>query len=77
MKKREQDRMLARVRLESAAPNLLKACETALEAFRLTREYVGERTLPAIEGWSWFDATVVLQKAIADAKPLPRSQRQP
>lgn len=26
-----------------------------IEAFRLTREYVGEDTLPAIEGWSWFD----------------------
>lgn len=71
MKKREQDRMVARARLEKAAPSLLKACEIALEALRLTREYVGERTLPAIPGWSWFDASVVLEKAITDAKPLP------
>ena len=26
------------------------------EAFRITREYVGEDTLPAIEGWAWYDA---------------------
>ena len=26
------------------------------EAIRLTREYVGERMLPAVEGWSWFEA---------------------
>jgi hypothetical protein len=25
------------------------------EAFRLTREYVGEDLLPPTEGWSWFD----------------------
>lgn len=28
------------------------------EAIRLTREYVGEPMLPAVEGWSWFDAVV-------------------
>jgi len=27
------------------------------EAIRLTREYVGEESLPAVPGWSWFDAT--------------------
>lgn len=26
------------------------------EALRLTREYVGADRLPAIEGWSWYDA---------------------
>lgn len=30
----------------------------ALEAIRLTREYVGSKHLPAIEGWAWYDATV-------------------
>lgn len=29
----------------------------AREALRLTREYVGEDKLPAIKGWSWYDAT--------------------
>ena len=26
------------------------------EAIRLTREYVGERMLPAVSGFTWFDA---------------------
>ncbi|MFJ3867890.1 hypothetical protein [Streptomyces nigra] len=26
------------------------------QAIRLTREYVGEDVLPAVEGWSWYDA---------------------
>lgn len=26
-----------------------------IEAFRLTREYLGPEFLPEIEGWSWFD----------------------
>lgn len=26
------------------------------EAIRLTREHVGARTLPAVEGWAWYDA---------------------
>lgn len=26
------------------------------EAIRLTREYVGEAMLPAVEGWDWYDA---------------------
>lgn len=26
------------------------------EAIRLTREYVGEEVLPAIPGWTWYDA---------------------
>lgn len=26
------------------------------QALRLTREYVGEELLPAVEGWSWYDA---------------------
>jgi hypothetical protein len=25
-------------------------------ALRLTREYVGYRTLPAVKGWDWYDA---------------------
>ena len=30
--------------------------ELLREAIRLTREYVGPRMLPAVEGWSWFEA---------------------
>ncbi len=29
--------------------------ERLREAIRLTREYVGERMLPAREGWTWFE----------------------
>jgi len=32
----------------------------AREALRFTCEYAGEDTLPAIEGWSWYDATVAI-----------------
>lgn len=40
----------------SAHPNRVPAvCELA-EAIRLTREYVGADLLPAVDGWSWYDA---------------------
>jgi len=32
------------------------AIEDLTEAIRLTVEYIGIDTLPAIEGWSWYDA---------------------
>jgi hypothetical protein len=37
------------------------------EAIRLTREYVGEATLPPIVGWSWFDALVAAGRLTDDA----------
>lgn len=36
-----------------------------LVAFQLTREYVGEDVLPAIEGWSWFDCVRAIEAALA------------
>jgi len=45
----ESDKMEARVAALNAA------LAEGIEAFRLTREYVGESLLPRIEGWSWFD----------------------
>ena len=33
-------------------------------AIHLTRQYVGEDMLPAIEGWSWYDATVKAEQAL-------------
>lgn len=37
----------------------------AVEALRLTREYVEPTVkLPAIEGWSWYDATVAFNNAL-------------
>ena len=47
-----------------AALDLLAATQQAREALRLTREYVGEDALPAIEGWSWYDADNALRTAI-------------
>lgn len=45
-----------------AAGLVAVVAETAVhelcEAIRLTAEYVGPKTLPAIDGWSWFDALV-------------------
>ena len=37
----------------------------ALKALCLTRDYVGEKILPAIDGWEWYESG----KAIAEALP--------
>lgn len=40
----------------------------AVEALRLTREYVEPKVaLPEIEGWSWYDATLAYRRAVAEA----------
>jgi hypothetical protein len=52
----------------------------AREALRFTREYVGEDTLPAIEGWSWYDATVAIDRYLAARSPQdgrPPSPKKP
>lgn len=36
----------------------------ALRALCLTRDYVGEKTLPAIDGWEWFEAGKAISKEI-------------
>ena len=33
----------------------------AREAFEFTRQYVGYHLLPALEGWSWYDADQALK----------------
>ena len=38
----------------------------ALRAICLTRDYVGERSLPPIKGWDWFDVGEAIAKAIPD-----------
>lgn len=40
------------------------ALEQGIEAMRLTREYVGEDMLPAIEGWSWCDWVTTARAAL-------------
>ncbi|WP_261862409.1 hypothetical protein, partial [Mycobacterium montefiorense] len=52
-----------RTQEEAEAAGLVAVvAETAVhelcEAIRLTVEYVGPKTLPAIDGWLWFDALV-------------------
>jgi len=39
----------------------------ALRALCLTRDYVGEKTLPAIDGWDWYDAGKTIAKTIPDS----------
>lgn len=38
----------------------------ALRAICLTRDYVGEDLLPAVDGWEWYDAGKALAKEIPD-----------
>lgn len=45
---------------------LKAACRKALDGFHFTHEYVGEQILPAIEGWSWYDAVLALKAALAE-----------
>ncbi len=59
------------IRLLGDRQKMLDACIQAQEALRLTREYVGAKVLPAIPGWSWYDATVALEAIIpAVAQPV-------
>ena len=39
-----------------AEPNESVAIEELTEAIRFTVEYIGTAALPAVEGWSWYDA---------------------
>ncbi len=57
------------IRLLGERQGLIELCTQASEALRLTREYVGEEMLPAIPGWSWYDATVALGKVIPELVP--------
>jgi len=46
--------------------SLKELLSAALRALCLTRDYVGEGTLPAIEGWEWYDAGKKISLAIPD-----------
>lgn len=45
---------------------LIGSVKECVEALRLTREYVGEERLPALEGWSWYDATLNAEELLED-----------
>ena len=46
--------------------DLKELLSAALRALCLTRDYVGEGTLPAIAGWEWYDAGKKISLAIPD-----------
>jgi len=51
------DAVIANVARQVYLAGQREALAQCVEALRLTREYVGEDMLPALPGWSWFDAT--------------------
>lgn len=57
---------------ESKEPRIVSASElnellsVALRAICLTRDYVGEETLPAIDGWEWYEAGKKLADHVQD-----------
>ena len=50
---------------ETTTEDVTKVLRQVNEAFRITREYVGEDTLPAIEGWTWYDADCAVRVLLA------------
>ena len=54
-----------RDKLKSENERLRALLLQAREALRLTREYVAPKVeLPAVPGWAWYDATVVIDAAL-------------
>ncbi len=45
-------------RLTAEVARLRGLVRDGIEAFRHTREYVGEHRLPEVHGWSWYDWTI-------------------
>lgn len=52
---------------EAENERLRSALRQSREALRLTREYIGEETLPAADGWAWFDAINIIDAVLAAA----------
>jgi hypothetical protein len=53
---------------DTALDLAMEALEKCRKGFELTRQYVGYETLPAIEGWSWYDGDVAAKEAITTIK---------
>lgn len=51
---------------ERKALAVRKALSNAMKAHCFTQDYVGSHTLPAIEGWAWYDSAVEISKLIPD-----------
>lgn len=55
----------------------VSAAQQLAEALRLTVEYVGTATLPALPGWSWYDALAEHFPAMAEELAKPQYRGQP
>lgn len=55
----------------------VSAAQQLAEALRLTVEYVGTATLPALPGWSWYDALTAHYPAMAEELSKPQYRGQP
>lgn len=45
---------------------MAEALEKCREGFEYTRQYVGYDTLPAIDGWTWYDADCAAVQALQE-----------
>jgi hypothetical protein len=54
----------------AAVKQAVEALEKCRDGFEFTRQYVGSETLPAIEGWSWYDGDVAAKEAITDLQSI-------
>ena len=61
--------------LEQERGGLWGAAQEALEAFEFTRQYVGYDMLPALPGWSWYDACERLRAALAAEHQEPQEAK--
>ena len=68
----ECDTAIARAeKAESALDAARTVCKQAIEAFRLTQEYVTPDVLPSLPGWSHHDATVALEEFLFHSATTP------
>lgn len=60
-------------KVEAQVEEARDVAKQAIEAFRLTQEYVTPKVLPDIEGWSHYDAKGALEEFLAATTPKPTS----
>lgn len=63
--------MLDKINNQAKRWDEMAAVKELTEAIRLTVEYVGTRTLPPVEGWSWYDAMLKYAPEKAEAFKSP------
>ena len=63
----ELEEALLKLRKEFGLSEQISLQEQALKAICLTRDYVGDKLLPPIEGWEWYDAGIALAEAMPDS----------